>query len=189
MLETKRLEGQSYYLRPVEAADRDAIRDILASDPSNWTIQTASALGDAFDGYWSNMLSMPGRMTLCVVETATGEIVGTSSFVSIDENHKTVEIGYTFYLPRVRGTRANPEIKWLMLNEAFAAGFIRVQFSVSEANKHSQAAVAKLGAVREGVLRNHRITWNGSRRNTVVFSIIDTDWPEVKARLLARLQG
>jgi RimJ/RimL family protein N-acetyltransferase len=88
----------------------------------------------------------------------TGEIVGTTSFVSIDEAHRTVEIGHTFYLPRVRGTQANPETKWLMLNEAFSAGFIRVQFSVSEANEHSQAAMSKLGAVREGVLWNHRIT-------------------------------
>jgi len=189
MLEAKRLEGRSYYLRPVEDADRDAIRDILASDPDNWSIQTVSALGEAFDSYWSNMLSMPGRITFCVVEVATGEVVGTSSFVSVDEAHRTVEIGHTFYLPRVRGARANPETKWLMLNEAFSAGFIRVQFSVSEANKHSQAAVSKLGAVREGVLRNHRITWNGSRRNTVVFSITDTDWPVVRSRLLARLEG
>lgn len=188
MLQAKWLEGRSYYLRPIEDADRDAVRDILASDADNWNIQTVSALGDAFEGYWLNMLSMPGRITLCVVEVATGEIVGTSSFVAIDEAHRTVEIGYTFYLPRVRGTRANPETKWLMLNEAFSAGFIRVQFSVSEANKHSQAAVSKLGAVREGVLRNHRITWNGSRRNTVIFSIIDSDWPAIKSQLLDRLQ-
>jgi RimJ/RimL family protein N-acetyltransferase len=189
MLKAKRLEGRSYYLRPVRDADRDAIRDIFSSDPDNWSIQTVSALGEAFERYWSNMLSMPGRITLCVVEVATGEIVGTSSFVSIDELHRTVEIGYTFYLPRVRGTRANPETKWLMLNEAFSAGFIRVQFSVSEANEHSQAAMSKLGAVREGVLRNHRITWTGCRRNTVVFSITDSDWPEVRVRLCVRLEN
>lgn len=188
MLKAKRLGGRSYYLRPVGDADRDVIHDMLASDPDNWTIQTVSALGGAFESYWSNMLSMPGRITLCVVEVATGEIVGTTSFVSIDEAHRTVEIGYTFYLPRVRGTQANPETKWLMLSEAFSAGFIRVQFSVSEANEHSQAAMSKLGAVREGVLRNHRITWNGSRRNTVVFSITDGDWPTVRSRLLDRLK-
>ncbi len=187
MLEPKRLNGSDHYLRPVEAGDREVMREIFASDPDNWLIQTNSALGDAFEDYWAAMLDTPGRIAFAIIEARTETVIGTSSFLQIDARHRTVEIGYTFFVPSARGTNANPESKWLMLNEAFSAGALRVQFSVNEANKRSQAAVLKLGAVREGVLRNHRINWTGERRNTVLFSITDAEWPEVKARLEHRL--
>jgi RimJ/RimL family protein N-acetyltransferase len=74
-----------------------------------------------------------------------------------------------------------------MLGQAFEAGARRVQFSVSAANERSQAAVLKLGAKKEGVLRNHKITWTGYKRDTVLFSIIEEEWPEVRDRLMARV--
>jgi RimJ/RimL family protein N-acetyltransferase len=106
----------------------------------------------------------------------------------IDPQHRTVEIGYTWFRPEYRGTAINPETKLLMLAEAFRAGARRVQFSVSAVNTRSQAAVLKLGAKREGLLRNHRITWTGQRRDTVLFSIVAEEWDEVRERLRARLE-
>jgi N-acetyltransferase len=100
-----------------------------------------------------------------------------------------VEIGATFLNPDVRAGAVNPEAKLLMLGHAFNSGAVRVQFTVDTRNERSQAAVAKLGAVREGVLRRDKRTWTGYIRDTVVFSIIDSEWPEVRIRLEQRLAG
>lgn len=187
MLESKHLKGRDYYLRPVEAGDREVMRALFASDPENWRMQTSSALGEDFEAYWAAMLDTPARIAFAIIDARTETVIGSSSFFQIDGRHRTVEIGYTFFHPSARGTHANPESKWLMLSEAFSAGALRVQFSVAEANKRSQAAVLKLGAVREGLLRNHRITWTGEQRNTVLFSITDAEWPRVRERLEHRL--
>jgi RimJ/RimL family protein N-acetyltransferase len=89
--------------------------------------------------------------------------------------------------PDARAGYVNPETKMLMLDHAFVSGAHRVQFRVDTRNKRSQAAVAKLGAVREGVLRRDRLTWTGYVRDTVVFSILDHEWPAVKQQLEKRL--
>lgn len=82
----------------------------------------------------------------------------------------------------------NPEAKLLMLGQAFDAGALRVQFSVSAANKRSRAALLKLGVTQEGILRKHRITWNGASRDTVVFSILAEEWADVRSKLDLRIQ-
>jgi N-acetyltransferase len=102
-------------------------------------------------------------------------------------NHGGVEIGATFLRPDVRASPVNPEAKILMLSHAFDSGAVRVQFKVDMRNERSQAAVAKLGAVKEGVLRRDTRTWTGHIRDTVVFSILDSEWPAVKLRLEQRL--
>jgi N-acetyltransferase len=87
----------------------------------------------------------------------------------------------------VRGGPANPEAKMLLLAHAFASGAVRVQLRVDARNMRSQAAVAKLGAVREGVMRRDKITWTGYIRDSVVFSILSDEWPTVRAGLERRL--
>lgn len=99
-----------------------------------------------------------------------------------------VSIGTSFLHPSVRGGPANPEAKLLMLDHAFAGGAVRVQFKVDTRNRRSQAAVAKLAAVREGVLRRDRLTRTGYIRDTVVFSILDHEWPPLKAQLQRRAE-
>lgn len=188
-LEHRRLLGTHVWLDPATEADRGELRDVLQSDPENWKLQTVSAMGEHFDAYWQMMLDTPGRMTFTVRDKAEERIVGTSSFIQIDRAHRTLEIGYTFYRPEYRGTFVNPETKLLMLTEAFGAGAHRVQFSVSAANARSQAAMLKLGAQKEGMIRRHRITWTGERRDTVLFSIIDDEWDEVRTKLIARLHS
>ena len=133
------------------------------------------------------MFVTPGRITIAVRYAQSGRIAGTSSFIQIDGRNRTVEIGYTFFRPEYRGTAVNPETKLLMLSEAFGAGALRVQFSVAAVNARSRAAVLKLGAKQEGIIRRHRITWTGERRDTVLFSVIAEEWDEVRRGLVERL--
>ncbi len=114
-------------------------------------------------------------------------MAGTSSFFDINPQHESLEIGYTWFRPEYRGTPINTETKLLMLGQAFDAGAMRVQFSVSAANARSQAALLKVGAKKEGVLRRHRITWTGASRDTVLFSILAEEWEGVREALRQRL--
>lgn len=111
-----------------------------------------------------------------------------SSYYTSQVGQNGVSIGTSFIHPSVRGGAANPQAKLLMLDHAFKCGAVRVQFNVDTRNKRSQAAMAKLGATREGVLRRDRLTWTGYIRDTVIFSILDREWPELKARLQARVE-
>ncbi len=127
------------------------------------------------------------RITLAAFDQTSGRMAGTSSFLDIDPHHRTLEVGATWFRTEYRGTAINAETKLLMLGQAFDAGALRIQFSVSAANERSQAAVLKLGAKREGVLRRHRVTWTGAHRDTVLFSIIAEEWHEVREKLKNRL--
>ena len=113
--------------------------------------------------------------------------LGITSYLDPSAVNRSVEIGMTVYAPHAVGTAVNPAAKRLLLAHAFGQGVVRVQFQVDDRNKRSQAAVLKLGARQEGVLRNHRILHDGFIRDTAFFSILDSEWPEVKARLDARL--
>jgi RimJ/RimL family protein N-acetyltransferase len=114
-------------------------------------------------------------------------VIGTSSFMDIRPAHRGVEIGATFLRPEARSGAANPESKLLMLAHAFERCAVRVELITDLRNLRSQAAIAKLGAVREGVLRRERITWTGHVRDSVIFSITDSEWPQVRAGLERRL--
>jgi RimJ/RimL family protein N-acetyltransferase len=105
------------------------------------------------------------------------ELAGMSSFLNIDEGRQCLEIGGTYYRPKFRGTGFNRRVKHMMLTRAFEAGIRRVEFRVDRRNARSQAAMKKLGAVREGVLRADRITWTGHVRDTVLFAILRDEWP------------
>jgi RimJ/RimL family protein N-acetyltransferase len=105
------------------------------------------------------------------------EFVGMSSFLGIDENRQVLEIGGTYYRPGFRGTGFNGRVKAMMLRRGFESGIRRVEFRVDIRNRRSQAAMKKLGAVREGVLRADRITWTGHVRDTVLFAILRNEWP------------
>ncbi len=190
-LATAPLEGWHVRLEPVEPHMREEMRAALDCDPEAWAIQFASGHGDGFPGYWAAMLTPnpPGsRIGFAIRLLSSGQLVGTTSFHHISSANRTVEIGSTFYRPEVRGTEVNPEVKLLLLDHAFSRGALRVQLTVDSRNERSQAAVTKLGAVREGVLRRHLVTWTGHLRDTVVFSIIDTEWPDVRDRLRVRLR-
>jgi RimJ/RimL family protein N-acetyltransferase len=125
-----------------------------------------------------------------VVRLMDGRIVGTSSLGDIDLQNERVHLGWTAYSPDVWSTSVNPECKLLMMGHAFDdCGFGRVKIQTDLINLRSQAAIAKLGAVREGVLRRHLKRADGSWRDTVVFAVTIDEWPQVRAGLEQRVKG
>jgi RimJ/RimL family protein N-acetyltransferase len=190
--EPQALQGRFVRLEPYEPALRDEVRAALDCDPESWAVFAASGSGDQFDGWWSRAMQEMAagtRVAFAVRRLSDGEIVGTTSFLNIRAEHRGVEIGSTFYVPDARGGPVNPECKLLLIGSAFEAGAIRVELVTDARNLRSQAAIAKLGAMREGTLRKHKITWTGHQRDTVVFSILAEDWPQARAGLEDRLAG
>jgi RimJ/RimL family protein N-acetyltransferase len=117
-----------------------------------------------------------------------GTVVGTSSLGDVDLYNESVHLGWTGYMPSVWGTAVNPATKLLLLQHAFEdCGFGRVKIQTGSTNERSQAAIAKLGATREGVLRRHKRLPDRSFRDTVVFSILADEWPDVRKRLQDRI--
>ncbi|HET7578901.1 MAG TPA: GNAT family protein [Bacillales bacterium] len=125
-----------------------------------------------------------------IMDQDSGKIVGSTRFLDISAANRGLEIGWTWLSPTVWRTRINTECKYLLLQDGFESlKTIRVQLKTDERNIRSQKAIQRLGAVKEGTLRNHRILRDGYYRNTVYFSIIDSEWPQVKKRLLGFLEA
>jgi len=123
-------------------------------------------------------------------EKATGKLIGSTRFMNISLPNRRVEIGSTWLIPRCQRTPVNTEAKYLMLRHAFESlGCIRVELKTDALNQKSRDAILRLGAKEEGTFRRHLITWTGRVRDTVYFSILDSEWPEVKARLESRLKA
>ena len=188
-LEAAQLENAVVRLEPLAEAHREPLRAACAADTETWTaLYPYSMAGEHFDPRFRQLLADAGRgATIPFAVLARGEVVGLSSFLAIDPINATVEVGGTYYRPDVRGGAVNPATKRLLLGHAFAAGARRVQFKVDAINPRSRAAVLKLGAVQEGILRQDRVTWTGRVRDTVHFSILAAEWPSVRDRLDARL--
>ncbi len=122
------------------------------------------------------------------VERSSGKTVGSTRFMNIDRVNKRVEIGSTWIAPAWQRTAVNTEAKYLMLRHAFEVwGCIRVELKTDGLNQKSRNAIFRIGAKEEGTLRRHLVTSTGRVRDTVYFSILDTEWPEVKARLGSKL--
>ncbi len=189
-IEPRVLENRWVRLEPFAPELKEAVRAAISVDWDAWSIMVSNAYGEAFDPWWDGFMERfaAGRDTpYAVRRLADGRIVGTSSLHDLFPQHRRVELGSTFYHPEARGGAVNPASKRLLLEHAFRSGIVRVEIITDGINLRSQAAIAKLGAVREGVLRRHKITHTGRVRDTVMFAITDEDWPQVRARLDARL--
>lgn len=158
-------------LEPLSEAHRPALKAACAEDPDIWQIYSISFAPEHFD---RSLDAVRGRWRTFALFLGD-RLVGMSSYMGIDEERAVLEIGGTYYVPAVRGTGFNERVKALMLDRAFACGVRRVEFRVDARNGRSQAALAKIGAVREGVIREDRITWNGHVRDTVLFSILASE--------------
>jgi RimJ/RimL family protein N-acetyltransferase len=182
------LQGRGIRLEPLT---RDHVPDLIqaAKDPAIWR-HTAFAKKpeDYFETAFAAQAS--GEQVPFVVRLLDGgRLVGMSRLLEIDAAHRRCEIGATWYIQKVWGTAVNPEAKLLLLTHCFEHwGARRVQFKTDHENLRSQAAIAKLGAVKEGVLRAHMIRPDGSRRDSVIYSITHDEWPKVKAGLEARVR-
>lgn len=186
------LEDRFVRLEPHGPGLREEVRAALDCDRASWDLLTVSAHGPHFDAWWEGVLDEQEtgrRITFAVRRLADGRVVGSTSFLDIRREHRGVEIGATFLRPEARGVEVNPACKRLMLAHAFDQGALRVEVVADGRNLQSQAALAKLGAVREGTLRRHKVVWTGYVRDTVVYAVTDLDWPRVRAGLDARLGG
>ena len=153
---------------------REALKAACAEDNEIWQIYANNFGPDGFDDSIALYRSTSRNRTFVLFEGE--ELAGMSSYLGIDSQRGVLEIGGTYYRPKFRGTGFNRRVKDMMLRRAFDCGFRRIEFRVDERNQRSQAAMAKLGAVREGVLRADRITWTGHVRDTVLFSILKDEW-------------
>lgn len=123
-----------------------------------------------------------------VIHLASGRVAGATRYLNISPKDRGLEIGGTWYGLEFQRTAVNTESKYLLLRHAFETlGAIRVQFKTDLRNERSQRAIERLGAVKEGILRNHMILPDGRIRHSVFYSIVDSEWPQVKARLEAML--
>jgi len=162
-------------LEPLAERHRAALGAACAEDAEIWSIYPVSFGPDHFDASFD---ALRARANVRPFAVFAGErLAGMTSYLGIDEGQRVLEIGCTYYVPSLRGTGLNRAVKDQMLARAFALGFRRVVFRVDARNARSLAAMAKLGAVREGVLRADRITWTGHVRDTVLFSILASEWP------------
>ena len=158
-----------------EERHREPLKAACAEDPEIWEIYANNFGPDGFDE--SIALYRSSKRNLTFVLFDGGELAGMSSFLGIDPSRQTLEIGGTYYRPHLRGTGFNRRVKDMMMHRAFESGIRRIEFRVDRRNARSQAAMKKLGAVREGVLRADRITWTGHVRDTVLFAILKDEWP------------
>jgi RimJ/RimL family protein N-acetyltransferase len=164
-----------------------------AADGELWRLwYTSIAPPEKMAEYIATALDMRerlGAMPFVVREKPSGEIVGCTRYFNVDETNHRLEIGHTWYSKRVQRGPINTECKLLLLTHAFERlRCIAVEFRTHWFNHASRTAIARLGAKQDGVLRNHQLSADGSKRDTVVFSIIDGEWPAVKQHLRYQLE-
>lgn len=185
------LQTELVLLRPLREADKPALV-AAAADGRLWEIwYTQVPSAETVDAYVDYALSeqAAGRaLPFAVVEKASGEVIGTTRFCNADTANKRLEVGYTWYASRVQRSAINSQCKLALLGHAFEQlGAIAVELRTHWHNQASRAAIARLGAKQDGVLRNHRRDPDGALRDTVVFSILDSEWPTVRKSLQFKL--
>ena len=169
------MTGDGCRAEPFSERHREQLKAACAEDREIWQIYANNFGPDGFDDSIDRYTANPNNRTFVLFDG--DELAGMSSYLGIDPNRQVLEIGGTYYRPHLRGTGLNRRIKHMMLAQAFDSGIRRVEFRVDRRNTRSQAAMKKLGAVREGIMRADRITWTGHVRDTVLFAILKDEWP------------
>ncbi|RAP73795.1 GNAT family N-acetyltransferase [Paenibacillus montanisoli] len=180
------LIGDNVMLVPMEADHAEGLLE-AGRFPEIWEITQGKMASPAdAEAYVKKALNQPASLPFVIIERASGRIVGSTRFFDISAVDKGLEIGSTWLTPSVWRTPINTECKFLLLRHCFdMLGTIRVQLKTDLRNTRSQRAIERLGAVKEGVLRNHKILPNGIIRDSVYYSILDREWPAVKERLIS----
>jgi RimJ/RimL family protein N-acetyltransferase len=181
------LENDHVRLEPLSPAHADDLTEAREGLTYAWYTAVPASVPEEIEHRLAEHSA--GRMNpWAVVEPSTGRAVGMTTYCSIDQPNRHVEIGYTWLAPRVQRTAVNTAAKLLLLGHAFGdCEAIAVEFRTSWHNRQSRAAIERLGARQDGVLRNHRLGPGGSHRDTVVYSILPHEWPGVRMGLQARL--
>jgi len=193
MIEPLTLAGNHVRLEPLSFAHQDALLE-AASDGQLWTLPyTIVPSKETVFEYIGNALKgqeQGHEQPFIIIDRQRNVIVGSTRYTEIVAAHRKLEIGYTWLARSAQRTAINTEAKYLLLRHAFEdLGCVRVELVTDILNERSRAAILRIGATQEGILRNHMILPNGRCRDSVCFSIIEAEWPVVKERLLARLGG
>ena len=187
------LEGSVVRLEPIRRDHAQLFWDVAKNDLDDifrW-IPYAMKTREDFEKLVDKAFAEQQRgesVVFATVERASGKTLGSTRFMNVDRVNKRVEIGSTWIAPAWQRTEVNTEAKYLMLRHAFEVwGCIRVELKTDGMNQQSRNAIARIGAKEEGTLRRHLLTWSGRVRDTVYFSILDNEWPDVKVHLEQRL--
>jgi len=188
------LEGRHVRLEPLRPEHASVLWEIAKdhlADLFQWIPYRLQSLED-FEKFNRQVLDEQARgltVPFATVERASNVVVGTTRFMNMDLANRKVEIGSTWIAPRWQRTAVNTEAKYLMLCHAFEVWkCLRVELKTDALNQRSRQAILRLGAKQEGTLRKHMLTYDGRQRDSVYFSILDTEWPQVKIRLVSKLR-
>lgn len=185
------LTGRFVALEPLEPRHHLDLIRIADADPAIWTYMPLD-LSNGFAPRLAYIVEENAKgawLTYAVRRLADGVVVGSTSYLAITPRDAKVEIGATWYAAQAQASAVNPECKRLLLENAFRAGYNRVEFKTDSKNTRSRAALKKLGAVEEGTLRGHMWMPQGYFRDSVYFSILAAEWPAVRTALDKRLAG
>lgn len=182
------LAGTVVRLEPLAS---EHAKDLFAAaqDPRIWRYMSIDPSGSLEDmqawiaAAWLDA-DRGSQLPFAIVERARGRVIGSTRYLTISPQHYGLEIGGTWLAAPARRTAVNTECKYLLLRHAFEElDTVRVQFKTDARNDVSRRAIERLGAVREGVLRKHKLVQHGDMRDTIMYSVLDSEWPTVKARL------
>lgn len=192
-LTPRTLEGPTLRLEPLTPGHVDGLC-AAGLDPELWRLTVSRVASRAdMERYLGEALDEQARrvaLPFATIERATGRVIGSTRFGNAAPAHRRVEIGWTWLGRPWQRTGANTEAKYLMLQHAFEVwDCLRVEFKTSTRNDRSRAALLRIGAQEEGILRRHMVNEDGSLRDSVYFSIISDEWPYVKRRLAERLDA
>lgn len=191
MLQPVTLTGRHVRLDPLQRDHLDALSEV-GLDPEIWrwthsNVRSREEMARYIDGALRDQ-KRAVALPFATVELSSGKVVGSTRFGNIDRDNRRVEIGWSWIAPPWQRTVINTEAKYLMLHHSFETlGCVRVEFKTDALNTRSRQALLRIGAKEEGTLRQHMITAGGRLRDTVYFSILDREWPAVKADLERKL--
>lgn len=191
IIEPVTLEGRHVRLEPLSRAHHADLTTV-GLDPELWRwIPTPVRTPEEMNAYIETALQEQERrvsLPFAIIEKSGSRAIGSTRYGNIDRTHHRLEIGWTWVAPAWQRTAVNTEAKYLLLRHGFETlGCMRVELKTDSLNERSRAAILRIGAREEGTFRNHMITSTGRIRHTVYFSIIDSEWPDVKARLQSKL--
>jgi len=187
------LEGRHVRLEPLSQSHHAGLTAVgLGEELWRW-IPTPVRTAEEMAAYIATALEEQARgvsLPFAQIEKSSGRAIGCTRYGNIDRTHHRVEIGWTWVAPEWQRTGVNTETKYLLLRHAFETlGCIRVELKTDSLNEKSRNAILRIGAKEEGTFRNHMITASGRIRHTVYFSILDSEWPAVKARLQSLMRA
>ena len=187
------LENERVLMRPLVQEDAVFLAPYVKLEPSLWKFALTPILQEQdLEEYIAAAIEARRLKTaypFIVFDKLQNKYVGSTRFYDLQNNFSTTQIGYTWYSESVWGTGLNEHCKFLLLSHAFdTIGFERVEFRADNRNKRSIAAMQKIGCTTEGILRNHLPTSDGSRRDSIVLSMLKAEWPTIKEGFLARIQ-